>query len=516
MPVLDRLRSLVSTGKALGLEDDEGPIDKAKSLATLQNIGLRNLALSRELSEPSSHEVDMAKFTFNKLKDIMLDPSTSPASKEHYGELLKRQFFGFSPQLREILAPLAKGTPLDPMEQKAMAFDRMNPPLSWPTNKDGERLEETPENFSQIASYKFAELDRKLQREMVVYGVEAGKARAKLPTFVPVGEKYAYRDSSTRSIFSVDPNAMIRNPKQASEWGWSISKMLIEDFEPTGPAKEILTDNGTVSVMPGRKLSTGEFVQDQQFYGQSKEDISSIPEPVLDGMAAYELDLDDKDIKDPEAKFVKQLMKDIAGEKYKNEVEATAAEAQINETLRGRYPKLRHWLKFNREPKGLIFKGIRLADGSFQMITSDRIVNPIAPNGTPVPLHADDQDGTRRDADGKEVPEAKGAEDGDVIDVELETPMLDITSAHPDVVPIQVEQMKSLVSYIAPEGAAADRIDKFGRALQERLQAPGVHLSLEELKEMAKRAGLAAEMTFERLIRLFTMLEEAKAPRRKK
>jgi hypothetical protein len=305
------------------------PREEAKSQIQMENLFLENLLKKRQLTEPTPSAKEFAKqqlalekeqrqqaweektFIFGKLVEFMKDPATDPAMREHYGKLSQTYYFANDPKLRALLDPLAKGTPLDPMEQKLMAFDRQYPRPQSPMVRyeEGQPANINEENEREWAEYMLRLGEWRFRRAVVAHGATEAKAAFAPPRFVQVlamvgeGEDRRpgnlwYIDKQTDQVNSISQIIRQVDLDQAKKWGFPLEVIKARGFMPTGPPTEGVYGGGKFRVTPGVGLPDGQTRTDLQFYGKEDKDIKAIPKPWLEAFAGLAHDIDPTDFDD--------------------------------------------------------------------------------------------------------------------------------------------------------------------------------------------------------------------------
>lgn len=418
-------------------------LDARGKMLREQSTQLDIAAKTRALMEPSEAqraqarlEQDEQKFIMGKLKDILLDPSLSPAQRENYEGLFENHYFGLSEEMRGVLGPLVIGTPVDPMEQKARAFDKMNPATPMPVIRDGNAIINTPrdeEHAHEWARWEFREADRKYLRAMTLYGKEQGEAVAKAPTFIPITkDTIAYRDKRSGRVSLTSPNVLDIDEEKAKGWGWPLHRILAEDFVPTGEPQMAVFGGAKIEVTPGKYLSTGRARVNEEFYGAPDRKYQKIPERLSSALAiaASDVKLNQKEVADVGVREVARIFRDASKRKHRNQEEIDATLAELTAYVQALYPTLNAKVVFPQagQRTGWWSGGYYLEGFPFMILPDVSPVQYATPEGILVTFWKSTVTGDVIDGRGQYVPEAVEANPGDVVDVSIkfDKPMLGV------------------------------------------------------------------------------------------
>jgi len=429
--MINYFRQLMSTGRSLGLGTGAGE--------TLRDINTMQAMKDRE----RRFAADQMKFTLNKFNDLY--KTASPASKKVIAEQMGSLANLMSPTELTAAKMILAHSPINEMAQKGRWFDEMYPKTEFPKDAEGNPLPEIPENYRQIAAFRFGEEERIVRRAMVMHGEGVGEKMAKVPTFIQVGDKIAYKDPQTQGIMIGEQSLILGDVKEAEQLGWTVPRMMNENFRPTGPSKTMIEGGISVLIQPGKDLVTGEDRINKEYLGRPDAAIKDVPGDLRDAFAHYELDTDTDDIKNASVRIIVEKLKDLPiryggreptkEEKKKGISKADIAVAnaektvnELNDLLQNRYPNSNFKVFFNLTPETVVSSWwpgteIKIKDGAIVLAAADRVISLVDANGAVGKFHQDSATKIVRDNQGTPIKTATGAGDGDQVpDITLKQP----------------------------------------------------------------------------------------------
>lgn len=426
----ERLDRFLTMGRRMGYFGGGSGTSPEENMLDIQNKRLLGMSRvldiekkRRELMAPEDN-LQEQKSIMGMLKEVLMDPSLSPATRENYEGLFTNHYFGLNEKQRAALAPLVAGTPVDPMHQKAMAFDKMYPRIPMPVVREGDSIftppEDDPKYQMMWADYKFKAADRKYLKAMTIHGKEVGDEIAKPPTFIPVGDKLAYRDEKSKQPYLTDLNMLKVDVERAKKWGWSVPRMVSEDFYPVSEPRMGTYRGQKIEVTPGRKLSTGEFLPNMETYGNVDESIPPLPDPLRQAVAIAASDVKLDEVNNREVRVIAEKFREVSERKHRSNEEIESTLAELTDYVNILFPGRNLQVVFPGEMTKGWWSGAYYMEGMpFALIQGFSPIDFSTPEGRIFTLFQN-PDGTTVDEKGVEVPEAQGAEQGSILEVELE------------------------------------------------------------------------------------------------
>jgi hypothetical protein len=478
----------------------------------MENLALRNIKLRRELSQPSSIELEQirmqqaqAKDIFQELKDLALDNSLPQSTRTHYSRMLEFHAYNLPDTYRKILQPLMGNTPLDEREQKKRYFEKYGPPEpTAPRAQDGSILPSIPENEQKLAEYQIAKNEYNKQKNIFLFGKDYADA-VKDPKFVqPVnyygdGENripgdFWYRDEHTGEITNVSPNISMISQKELAEKGWTMARVKATGMIPAPGAETVMANYGGIKtqITPVLDLKTGEQKFDVYNYGKPDESFKALPKDFLAALGELRKGTDFEDIKDNSVSNLVGMLTDFE-EAYKKNPDPAALNT-FNRDIQTLYPEARDY-RFVLGPKNYRdpwWRGMLKVPGTYWSIIPATTTMTVNDNsGNPVTLYKD-KNNRAYDATGRRVPGADNKEEGDLVPEITLKPRVSDSITETDINSDKTigTQLVKLADYLEqPQG----------EAIRKRIQAEflgqgePVKVTGEDIKRIARDTGLAVE-----------------------
>lgn len=366
---LDFLKDMLGTMAALRqFRGGAVPDDLETENKYLQNIKLKKDVYGvddenkRQVEERKRQEEE-SKLVFTSLKELAMDNKLSPVARDHYTELLRNHYFNLSPDMRAVVEPLMRYSPLDPMEIKANEYDKIYgpsmPKMPYQSTKTGKNSWQggpapiTPENEAEWAKYELAMGRYTYRRDIFLLGKEAADAK-KQPKLIQVldsigeGENRRpgnlwFLDEDSQMVMRAPFDVIGEDLQKARERGYPLPVAIKNNFFPETDPITITDANGNTSRMVGgRDLITGAPKFDVHNFGKKKAKTEGIPPDMLEALGyvvrGTKWDSKEKDkITNMKALPIVRTIQE-AMKQYPKEDDLIAHMGEINEKIRGSFP----------------------------------------------------------------------------------------------------------------------------------------------------------------------------------
>jgi hypothetical protein len=385
MPYLDTdlLGQLFSIkAKQSAMSDDQ---------VTLENKLLENQKLRRDLSEPSSVEMQAAtqqteqqKFIFNSIKEIAMNTSTSPATRAQLFSQLESHYYTLPKDMQSVLEPILSNTPLDENQKKLTFFEQQyGTGPSAPVGKWGSGTPEDPTTIGNLpvneaternwAEYILKKSNYEYLKKTFLLGKDAASVEVPSQYVKILADQPATSEGgqpTTSSYWRLNPQTKLvervpapfanTDQEQAKKWGYSEKYQLDNDFFPTKEPIKAEFKGQTVQITDGVN-SNNEPQKDIRTIGNMKLDVTGDNKYLSNFTdAMVTLGRGEKlTTKDPTTTAIYQKLESVQhsmlpfknSQKY-SQTDLVTIEADINRWVKRTMPGFNYVLKYDlQDPK---------------------------------------------------------------------------------------------------------------------------------------------------------------------
>jgi len=430
--IMNFLREVASVGKSIGAFGGNTALD-VKRFADLQ--------LQREKFQHQKR-TESLKLLFNQMTQFYSNmPATDPKRK-WLTDMMENTFYGLDPATRAAFDFTKELRPVSSEEKLYDWYVRMNPPPEPLLDETGNPLPVTLENEMYHARKAYEASKWKFNALAASFGADKAKAMYTVPTFFVVrtpeptaeGEKAQpnlwFMDERTGQMMPIKAEALGVDLAKAKEWGWNLPMMALRGFAPTGPPITMTVRGKTLRRIPGVSLkpgSLGQPVWDEVDYG-AKDEALKLPSELRDAMSFVASDIEPDEKKaDPTTLNLYRILKDFE-QTFKSPEEVTANLERVNRLIGMLYPdkdiKLVYDPESAKEPSawGRLWGGVvKFENTNWGVLPNAELLTVQNEQKEVISLYKNKETDEAHDGTGREIPKAKGANDGDVI-VGLRTP----------------------------------------------------------------------------------------------
>jgi hypothetical protein len=416
---------------------------------TLENKALTNEKLKRELSEPSTAElavydkkVEAQKFIFNQIKEIATNTTTSQAVRDNLYSQLESNYYTLPDDMKSILVPILKNTPLDENQKKLDFFEKQYgkgpevPMGSW-----GNGSKESPYTIAPLpvdetternwAEYQLKKADYEYTKKVFILGKEAAAMLEKPSEFIKVltdqpaqkeggqavAASYWRINRNTNVVERVSEPFANADIELAKKWGYSEQYMLQNNFVPTKEPFTGTYQGQSFKVTTGTDRD-GAPKNDIQTYGSTEIKDKETLQPFLNAFGHAAAGTKVEKISDGFEKTIVMKLNELK-DKNLDKTSFRTALGNLTKWAKSTVPNFNYefaYFESNNEHPFMRSNLIEIDGSNWGLIPATETITYA--DGTS--LYYDNVSGKYSDAQGQDVTtEAKGTKSGDELPAEL-------------------------------------------------------------------------------------------------